>query len=476
MGRSCIFIFILLGLNGCHLQLSKQEKCRNILPVPALPVSLQKAVDTPYFSLGNWPRSCWWQDFGSQTLSSLIETAFAYNPNINEVRARVEEAKQLAVISRSRLFPLIYFNFDETWTYLSKNGLYRALNPKIPLNADLIDLTLSFTYEFDFWGKNANLFYADMGRAFAQIAEVRQAELIISTGIAQAYFALKTNLVRKHIFTRLVEITRAYADLESFLKAKALSSELPPLFAGEKTLEMQKLLLGVEDEISAGIHMINALAGRGPDCPFEMQEALEPLPATLAIPCDLSMNLVARRPDLKAQIWRVEALSYDVGAAIADFYPDFNLGALLGLESVFYSLLFRADSSTVSLKPAISLPIFTAGAIAANVGVKKARFDEAVFQYNALVLRSVQEVADVLSFGETVYEQQKAQEQIVGKAKERYELTAFLQEKGLANQLETWNLEIEFLERELERVVLLYNQYVASVKLIKALGGGYASL
>jgi NodT family efflux transporter outer membrane factor (OMF) lipoprotein len=471
-----VFLFFLLFLCGCCTQLSKRQKCCHFKPTPCLPVSTTKALQTPYFALGDWPAPCWWQEFKSPALDELIATALAQNPRLHEVRARIEQAKNVAIISRSRLFPLIYFNYDETWTYLSKNGLYRALNPTIPRTANLIDLTLSFTYEFDFWGKNHNLFYADLDRAIAEVAELRQAELIVSTALAQVYFALKTNLWRKTLLERLVTITAAYADLEVYLSKKALRSGLPPLLTEERALEAKKRLLAVDDEIEQNIHLINVLAGRGPDCPFTVDALLEPLPACMVIPEDLCLSLLARRPDLRAQLWRAEALSHEVGAAIADFYPDFNLSAFVGLESLGFSRLFRASSATATLKPAISLPIFTAGAIGANVQAQKARFDAVVFAYNTLILQSVQEVADVLSFGRTVYSQEALQQQIVKKAKERFDLATLLQQKGLDNQLSTWLLEIEYIERNLEEAALLYNQYVASVKLIKALGGGYASL
>src|ERR1700722_16195790 len=98
--------------------------------------------------------------FYAPQLNTLIKMALDLNPTIQSVKTQIAFTKEKAIIARSRLFPLIFFDATDSWEYLSKHGLYRALNPKLPLSASLIDLTFSFSYEFDFWGKNTHLFYA----------------------------------------------------------------------------------------------------------------------------------------------------------------------------------------------------------------------------------------------------------------------------------------------------------------------------
>ena len=36
---------------------------------------------------------------------------------------KLEEAKNQSIVAREQLFPLLFFVWDETWEYLSKNGL-----------------------------------------------------------------------------------------------------------------------------------------------------------------------------------------------------------------------------------------------------------------------------------------------------------------------------------------------------------------
>lgn len=425
------------------------------------------------FSKGKWPNTQWWLSYNSPELNTLITEALAINPSIQEVKSRIEVAKQQAMVTHSVLFPLVFFNARENRQYISQNGLYRAFNHSFPLNANLLDLSLSFNYELDFWGQNRNLFHAALGEAKAQEAEAAEVELITSTALAQVYFAYKTNLIRKELYSQLINVRQKIAKLQNLLVQKGLSSKLPALETSEKLLEAQKLLSSITDELTANKHLINTLAGHGPDDPLLINSSLPNLPKTLKIPQMLPLDFLARRPDLMAQIWRAKALAYKTGAAMAEYYPNINLAGLIGLESTGWKKLFDISSGTAAFRPALSLPIFTAGAIRANIKATKAQFDAAIDAYNNLLLYSTQEVLDVLAFAEDIYQQKVEQEQVVEFAKQRYELSYLRQQKGLDSLFALYFLQEEVIQKKLVDITLLYNQYLASIKLTKALGGGY---
>jgi NodT family efflux transporter outer membrane factor (OMF) lipoprotein len=404
-------------------------------------------------------------------LNQLIGEALTQNPTLQAVQERVSAAKSQATIVRSDLFPLLYFDASDQWQYLSENGLYRTLNPSIPLSAQLIDFSLSFSYEFDFWGKYRNLYQAALGREQAARAEEAQVELMVSAALAQSYFALKTNTERASLYRELYEVRREVVLLQQDLLAKGILSALPPLLAEEGMRAAKQSVEEIEKEIALDAHVLNILAGRGPDTPLELVEPLKGV--TLSIPHEISMGLLSRRPDLMAQIWRVDALAHEVGAAKAEYYPNINLGALLGFQSVSWAELFKWASRTIGALPGLSLPLYTAGAIGAGVDLKRAQFNEAVYQYNELILRSCQQVADWIAVGKAVVAKQHEQAEIVQRAERRYALTRLRQRQRLDSALESLARQEECIVKKLEAVQLLYDQYVASVNLVKALGGGY---
>jgi NodT family efflux transporter outer membrane factor (OMF) lipoprotein len=461
-------------LSGCTLiSMPEYQQTQSLSPPIPLENSLEESLETDFFAVGDWPQANWWEMFESVELNHLIESALARNPSLAEAESRIEVAWQIAKIARSRLFPWIFFKVTDEWEHISKNGLYRAFNPKLPLNANLIDIDFTLNFDIDFWGKYHQLFYAAIGRKKAQEAEAAEVSLVIATSLARAFFALKTNLIKKTLYEELHAIFYETLALQNQLKQSALLSSLPSLFTQENVFETQKIVDRLEGEIATNKHLINVLAGWGPDTVLDVDASLALLPERLCVPCDLSAGLLARRPDLMAQIWRAAALAHEVGAAMADFYPDINLSAFVGLESLKVKHLFDASSITADVKPALSLPIFTAGAISANVLTKKAEFDAAIFEYNQKLLTSAQEVADALSLGKSVFKQKEEQQSILESAEGLVTLTDVRRKAGLDSLFDSFLVLQELILKKIEDVELTYMQYIVTVQLIEALGGGF---
>lgn len=465
-----------LLFGSCMVSMSEEEQAEHLLQAPSLETSADSSLALSYYARADWPEEAWWEVFGSEQLNGLMRKALEQNPSIEAVRAKIVFAKEQAVVVGSQLYPIVYFDGSDMWDYLSKNGLYRALNPTIGLSNSQIDFSLSFTFELDFWGKYRNLYYAALGREKATEAETAQVELIETTALATAYFALKTNLLRQKLYKELLDVRKKDLAVQKMLLRHSLYSKLPPLLAQEKVDQAEQWVYDIEKEIAVDRHLVNLLVGLGPDDLLEVNSVLPPLPAKLAIPNNLSAELVSRRPDLMAQIWRVDALAHEVGAARAEFWPDFNLSGLAGFQSGSWSSIFNWASKTLSLTPAFSLPVYTAGEIAANADAKKALFDEALYQYNELLLKSFQEVADVLAISKAVYLNKARQDSIVESARARYELTALRQQHGLEGALTIYNYLEELIQKQLDDVQLLYSQYVVCIRLIRSLGGGYCSV
>jgi NodT family efflux transporter outer membrane factor (OMF) lipoprotein len=460
---------LLLALAGC-VSMSEKDKPENLSGPVSIEASIDVALVSEEFSEGSFPKEEWWHDFESPALTELIETALRESPSLHAIERRIDLSRQEAKIAQSKLYPSLFFNAEDTIFYLSKNGLNHLLNPTLPLHGYQIDLSLAFQYEFDFWGKYRNLFRATLGQLKAEEAEFAEAKLILSSSLAQSYLALLISYSKQELYTELVSVRKEVLELQNLQVEGDLASKLPSLKDTENLKEAEQLLLGIKEQIAVERHLINILAGRSPDVEFSVDRTLLP---KVSLPKNLSAALLARRPDLMAQIWRVEALAHQVNAAKADFFPNINLAALAGLTSTAFSSLFQSSSKAGQIAPALSLPIFTGGSIRANLKSKKALFDEAVFKYNEKILQSAQEVSDLLVHLETAFLQKKLQEVSVANAEERFDLTALRVEGGLDPEFAPLEIREDVIAERLKDFSLLYSEYAFTIKLIKALGGGY---
>jgi len=370
---------------------------------------------------------------------------------------------------------LLYLNASDEWTYLSQNGLLKKLEPQIPLGHQLTNFALSFFYEFDFWGKNRNLYKAALGERQVAIAETAQAKLVISSALATAFFSLKTALMQKELYEQLHHNREQLLALQERLLTHSITSLFDPLTGEESVLESAQWLEEIEQEIAVKEHLVNVLAGRGPETPLNLGGPLSAPRKELAIPCDLTTGLLARRPDLMAQIWQVESRARKVGAARAGYLPDVSISALLGLQSTSWSSFFSWASGTATALPALTMPLYTAGAVGAKVCAEKAQFYEAVYHYNEMVLESFQQVADLLAISKAVWNRRKMQEGVVASSTQRSSLMDLRARRGLDGQIEALQERDALLITQIGNIQLLFEQYAASIALYRALGGGYAS-
>src|SRR5581483_2929809 len=215
------------------------------------------------------------------------------------------------------------------------------------------------------------------------------------------------------------------------------------------------------------------LVGASPDEDVAPEAMRALFQRPVKIPSDLSCDLLARRPDLTAQIWRIEAAAKEIGAAKADFYPRVNLMAFAQLESLSFNKLFNISSRQGGLVPAVHLPIFTGGKLTANLKQKVAEFNRETHRYNELLLNAAKEVADQISILSFTFDTLGIQMSTLEVAKDQFALQNSRYEQGVSNALSVMEKENEVLSERYALLAFERNYLLAVLKMVKALGGGY---
>jgi multidrug efflux system outer membrane protein len=217
---------------------------------------------------------------------------------------------------------------------------------------------------------------------------------------------------------------------------------------------------------------MRALLGAGPD---ELP-AIEPvaLPRSqAALPATLSYELLARRPDLQAMRWYVEASFDRIDAAKAAFYPSFDIKAFFGFNALHLADLFTHASQQINLIPGLSLPIFDGGRLNANLSGAREGSNLLIEQYNQAVLNAVRDVAQTGSRLQALDAESALQKQrIESIAFERDSVEAHYQ-RGLANRLAALEARQPVIAEQVALLTLNGQILSQEIALTKALGGGY---
>jgi len=411
----------------------------------------------------------WWRDFGDENLNRLEAQALAGNPNLKVAQARLAKAQAAAEGARSSLLPQVGAEANSQRQQFSANNIYPP--PIGGSTLTLNTLQLNGSWELDFFGKNRAALDATLSAAQAAQADAQAARILLSTNVARTYFQLariddqlvvaRRTAAQREESLRLVN-DRVRAGLDTQLELRQSEGAIP---------EARQQVEALQEQAEITRHALAALTGAG-NQPVEAQPAVAAV-KPIALPSQLPANLLGQRADIAAARARVEAAGYDVKNAQAQFYPNVNLTAFIGLSSIGFPKLFSLGSEQWGIGPAIHLPIFEGGRLRANLRGKTADMDAAIESYNAAVLDAIRDTADQLTSARSIARQQAEQRQAQQAAEAAYDLATQQYKAGLGTYLNVLAAETAVLNQRRLAVDLAARALDNQVALIHALGGGY---
>lgn len=419
-----------------------------------------------------WPNESWWLTYGDQQLDTLIQEALRDSPDLAAAAARLRRAEAIGQIAGAALMPHVSGNASATEQKQSYNYLTpRAMTPEGW--QDYGRATLDFGWELDFWGKNRAALAAATSDLEASRAELAQVRLSLSAAVASNYMELARLFAARDTAARSVEVRSQTATLFAERFANGLETRGSQREAEARRASAEGELLQVEEQIGLQRHRLAALLGAGPDRGLSIERPAINLSRTIGLPDELAVDLLGRRPDIVAARLRTEAQVQRIDQKKAEFYPNINLAGFIGLQSLGLNLLTKDGSSTGSIGPAISLPIFNGGRLNAELRSTAAAYDEAVANYNRTVTQALQEVADAGLSQKALAGRLSKSKEAVAAASEAHRVARNRYEGGLSSYLEVLSVEDVLLSALRNLTDLQSRSFTLDVALMNALGGGY---
>ncbi|MBV9511834.1 MAG: efflux transporter outer membrane subunit, partial [Caulobacteraceae bacterium] len=359
-------------------------------PKPSSTYAVRQSFGAPAIE---WPSDHWWTAYGDSQLDQLIEEALAGAPDLAKAQARVRRAEALAEMADSTLGPhldAVASVAEAKQSY--NNGIPSALVPHGWRDIGLVGAGLD--WQIDFFGKNHALLAAATSDADAARAEEAEARLTLSTAVAAAYASFARLYADRDAAE---EALRVRADSEHLISQRCgrgleTQAALERAHAGRADAEAE--LAATDEAIGLSRNGIAALLGQGPDRGLRITRPAPGAIHAFGLPASLQADLVGRRPDVTAARLSAEAAASRIKVAKAEFYPNVNLTAFIGVQSLGLNVLTRAGSSMGSVGPAITLPIFESGRLQGNYRGARAEYDEAVAGYDETLTKALQDVAD----------------------------------------------------------------------------------
>ncbi len=408
----------------------------------------------------------WWTVFQDDALNALADQAMANNTDLAAALARLEQARALYRGARSGLLPSVDAGANATRSDAGGAG-------SKPENSFALSGVVS--YEADLFGRvrdNVAASRADKKVAEALFAQIR---LAIQADVAETYFTLLTLDTERDVLRRTLTLRE---EAEKLLAARYREGEVGEqdyLQAKAELSSTRAALAALDEARSRTEHALAVLVGRHPsNFLFAEKKLPEILPV---IPAGLPSQLLERRPDIAAAQEKMAAANARIGVARAAFFPVLNLTASGGFESNELADIFKWSSRSWALGPlmgtALSLPLFDGGRRAAELDFARSGFDESVAQYRGSVLVAFREVEDALVSLRLKSEQAKHLFEAASAAGQAARLSNLRYREGESDYLEVIQTQRDELNAQRAYSQTQGARFVATVALIRALGGGW---
>ena len=428
--------------------------------------------------------AAWWQGFGDPQLTSLVEQALRQNLDIEMAAARIREARAEEGVAGTGSSPQLAAEGSVARQRISENaspvppgsGTGGGGSISLPGTA-FTSWRAGFdaSWELDLFGRNRREREAAAARTGAAIWNRHDAEVSVAAEVAGAYLRLRT--LQARMANAEAELARQQR-YEQLVRAQAKGGLITGQILEQQQAERSAAaaaIPGLQAGARTEIHALGVLTGQQPETLANQLAASTTglAPALPSVPPGLPSDLLRRRPDIRSAERELAAATADIGVATADLYPRISLTAAPALVSTALGSLLEWGSRSFSIGAALEWPIFDGGRRRANIEVKNARQEQAMFAYRKAILTALKDVEDALSNVDGGRRKLAELEQARANAARAEEIAETRYRGGLvtlADVLQAQQRRLSLEEQMIETRGALARDTVA---LVKALGGGW---
>lgn len=415
------------------------------------------------------PRGKWWEIYQDPDLNALEEQVATNNQNVAQAEAAYRAANALVDAARANYFPIV--SADASVTRSGRGG-----GGGVPSSsATTRSVSLAASWEIDLWGRVRRQVEAQRANADASAADLANITLSSQASLASTWFQLRQVDTQAQLLDETIAAYQRTLDVTRNRYAGGVSARVD---VAQSETQLKNTLVQAIDLRNARAqleHAIALLIGQ-PASTFSIPVARWQAfgdKRNPAVPAGVPSDLLERRPDIAAAERRVVAANAAIGVAKAAYFPSIGLSAQGGFSGVVGSSLFSAPNQFWSIGPALAQTVFDGGLRRAQTAQAIASYDATVANYRQTVLAGFAEVEDQLAALRILEEEGNAQDDALASARESLALTLNQYKAGTVSYLNVVTVQATALASERNAVSIFGSRMIASVGLVRALGGGW---
>jgi NodT family efflux transporter outer membrane factor (OMF) lipoprotein len=417
----------------------------------------------------------WWDTFNDPILDELVKLAHQQNLTLELAGLRVLESRAQLGIATGARYPQ---------QQASAGGVNRVSPSENAgqgnTSFNQYDLGAGLSWELDFWGRYRRGIESADAAMLASIANYDSVKVLITAQVVDTYVVIRTLEEQLKISEDNYELQKRSYEIADVLYRNGESNELDVQQALTLLLSTKATIPQFEVQERLAKNAMSTLLGRPAGYVDDILGAGEipavPAEIALGIPADL----LRRRPDVRQAELQAVAQNALVGVATADLYPSIALSGTFGIVSISKGVggggaseLFSSDSISYTAGASFSWPFLNYGRIRNNIRVQDARLQQALVNYQDIVLKAARETDDAIVSLVGTQEQEGILADSVEAAKRSNDLSLLRYQEGFSGYQRVLDSQQALFRQQ--------NSYVQNrglsarnvVAIYKALGGGW---
>lgn len=454
MMKKCLLILLLTSwLTGCG-SLVKSDYQRPMLSVPGE----WRMQDTGSGYLQHSEH--WWDSFDDPQLSTLIGRALISNNDLAIAGLQLQQARLAAGLTNTNLTPNVTVSGNATNTKNLRNNTSPA---------EAYDTSLQLSYELDLWGKLARAREQAQWQVEATEQDRQNTALTLIGNTAQYYWQIANLNQQIRQQEAGLEISKQTLAMVQSRYAAGAVGQLDLLQAQQSLINRENQYRTLQQQREENRNALAILFNRAPTDRQAERTSLD-INQDVPIAKTLPIEVIARRPDVKAAEGRLRAALAGSDVERLSFYPTLSLSASVGAASKIFSQWFSNPSR--SLGTAVALPFVQWNTVQLTIEKSDLDVKQAAITFRSKVYSALSDVDNAMTQRLNYQQQRKNQQQNLQLSQQRLALVRSQYQEGAVSFQTLLDAEDALLTIETNLSDLQYNYLNSTMKLWLALGGG----
>jgi len=404
----------------------------------------------------------WWTLFHSEPLNALISESLVANPDLAAAQAALRQANENVYADQAGLFP-------------SLGGSASATRQKSPPSStfNVVSASLSVSYSPDVFGGVRRQVESSEAQAEYERFQLEATYLTLTSNVANTAISVASLRAQIAATQDIIKIDSDQLDLLQHQFDLGAVSKSDVLAQQAALAQAQAALPPLQKQLAQARNQLMALVGRFPNQDKGETFDLATLTLPDQLPVSLPSKLIEQRPDVRSAESQLHEASANVGVAIANQLPQFNITGQIGTTAGAFDSLFSPGTGIWSIAGSVAQSIFDGGALEHRKRAAVAAFEQSSALYRSTVISAFQDVANALRALQADADALKANVLAEKSARDSLDLARRQYQLGAVAYLTVLNAEQVYQNAILNRVRAQAARYSDSVALFQALGGGW---